>query len=521
MKKYKRGADVQTRNVTDKKLRGNLKRANKRQRDAAYAAARSEILLQESAGFLEAEGLERTYKFQQEEIREHVDMATKRKMFNLDLDVLGPYTHRYTHNGRHLLIGGRRGHVGAFDWQTGALACELHLQETVRDVQWLHNETMFAVAQRRAVHLYDNTGAELQVLDKHIDPHRLEFLRYHFLLASVGNAGFLKYQDVSTSKLVSEHRTKLGPCKVMRQNPWNAVLHLGHNNGTVTLWSPNMSAPLVKMLCHRGAVQALAIDSSGRAMATSGLDGQLKLWDVRALRDEPIHAYSSPQPPASLDWSQRGLLAVGHGPHVQVWRRPHVTRQTSPYMSCDLHGCGAVREARFAPFEDVLGVGHARGFRSLVVPGAGEPNFDSAEANPYQTGKQRQEAEVKALLDKVPAELIQLDPRAILRVDRASVSTREREKEERIAQDAAADGANGKDAGGEGEGFTPKFKKRGRSSSQRRYLRKQANVIDARREAVRARLEREKNERARAREEAAHGPRPVNVLDRFKQTTED
>ena len=37
----------------------------------------------------------------------------------------------------------------------------------------------------------------------------------------------------------------------MAQNPWNAVLALGHANGCVTHWTPNMATPVVKMLCHR------------------------------------------------------------------------------------------------------------------------------------------------------------------------------------------------------------------------------------------------------------------------------
>ncbi|XP_078342132.1 uncharacterized protein LOC144627967 isoform X2 [Oculina patagonica] len=504
LQKYHRGRQNRFKNLKDKKLRGKLRSYESQYQQAAVQAAKSELLLTEEPGYLEAEGLEKTFKFKQRNIADVVDITSAKKYFELNLDTFGPYRINYTRNGRFLLIGGKKGHLATMDWQNKKLGCEVHVQETVRDVRWLHIETMFAVAQKKCVYIYDNTGIELHCLKNHRQVNRLEFLPYHFLLASVGDYGILKYQDTSTGKPVAELFTKLGKCDCMTQNPYNAVIHLGHYNGTVTLWAPKMKDPLVKMLCHKGPVQAIAIDNKGYYMATSGLDGQMKIWDVRTYKQ--LQAYYTPTPASCLAISQRGLLAVGHGPNIQIWRDAFTQKQKSPYMShlfpsCTVHGM------QFCPFEDVLGVGHSQGFGSLLIPGAGEPNFDALEANPYQTKKQRQEFEVKSLLEKVQPELITLNPMDIVRVSHPSKKGARKQGQN---DDDDDEESNSK------EKFEPKYKKKGRSSSKKQHLRKKGHEEQDKKEKIRQAI---KDKRKESRTSKMNERRPLensSALDRFQ-----
>lgn len=402
-------------NMPNRRRQKQLKRMDAEYEEARETAERAEILLTEENGFIEGEGMEKTWRFRQEEIVENVDISTANKRFDLKLNDYGPYTIDYTRNGRDLLIGGKKGHIASFDWRLGKLNTELHLGETVNAVKYLQNNQMFAVAQKKYVYIYDHEGTEIHKLSQHVDPTLLEFLPYHYLLVSAGKSGWIKYHDISTGELVSQLRTKLGPTISMKQNPWNAVIHAGHSNGQITLWSPSMSTPLVKLQACRGPVRSLAVNRDGRYMAALGADKTLKIWDIRKF--EELDSYYTPTQGNSIDISDTGLISVGWGPHVTVWKDCFKSHQKDPYMSHLIPG-SQVQSTRFVPFEDILGVGHNFGFSSLIVPGSGESNFDALEINPYETTKMRREGEVRMLMNKLKPDMISLDPNVIGTVDR-------------------------------------------------------------------------------------------------------
>lgn len=435
LKKFTRpGLDGKVPVANDKKLGGQIKHRARQDRNAVMNLIKSEVLQTAEAGYLEAEGRERTSKISQAELEGAVGIGIARQRFSFNVPY-GPYACGYTTNGQYLLTGGRKGHVSLLNCESMKISAELQLKETVRAVQMLHNHTMFAVAQKKYAYIYDQTGLELHCLKDHKYPTHLDFLPYHYLLITAGEMGDMRYRDISTGQEVVCHRTRLGPVRSLRQNPRNAVMHVGHSNGTVTLWTPTVKTPVVKVQCHAGHVTALAVH--GNYMVSAGADGLWKVWDLR--KYDSVHAFRSyGNAVADVDVSMTGLVAVGFGSHLEIWKGVFGSeRQKRPYMTEEYPG-SAVNSVRFRPYQDIVAVGHLKGFGSLIVPGAGQANFDSFEANPFETKKQRREKEVRSLLEKLQPDSIMLDPNQIGSVNKTVVQAWMKESEQKRKEEEEA-----------------------------------------------------------------------------------
>jgi len=152
-------------------------------------------------------------------------------------------------------------------------------------------------------------------------------------------------------------------------------------------------------------------------MATAGADGKVKVWDCRnwkgCVREWKVRSMGGGEPGVGieLEWSQKGFLGVASGGSVVVYRTPTTPSEQPSRPTVYLtHSIPhrPLTSLRFCPFTDVLTIGHSKGLSSILVPGAGEPHFDSREADPFEIKRARREKEVHALLDKIPADLITL-----------------------------------------------------------------------------------------------------------------
>jgi len=201
-----------------------------------------------------------------------------------------------------------------------------------------------------------------------------------------------------------------------------------------------------------------------------------------------------------------------------------------------------MQDLAFCPFEDILGVGHARGFTSLIVPGAGEGSFDSLEADPFESKKARREREVVSLLDKLQPDQIHLDADFIgklaLKVDEQATAVNtalgasKKKAKPDFAQltrlqrlestgqregDSSSETENDESTAGPLQEDKAVKKPRGRNKVLKRVLRRKKNVIDDKTMRVRELIDQRRRAALdrRVQEQRGSQRKDGSALDRF------
>lgn len=100
--KYLRGDLKMGTKSSFKGLRRTLEETREQMISSAARTAATEVLLPSDAGFIETEGAERTFTLKQSTIKQLVDLNTAKHALDFQLTSFGPYSAKYSRNGRYV-----------------------------------------------------------------------------------------------------------------------------------------------------------------------------------------------------------------------------------------------------------------------------------------------------------------------------------------------------------------------------------------------------------------------------------
>jgi len=283
---------------------------------------------------------------------------------------------------------------------------EIQIQKPIHSVQFLHDETMWAASQDKYLYVYNHEGVQVNEIITAQRTRYMQFLPYHFLLVCASpEKEALAFLDMSEKqKVVANMFNECLRSSCLRANPYNALVSVGSTKGTVSTWSPNIRKPVEELLAHKGTIRDIAFSRDGMRMVTAGDDQKISLWDVR---NTSTMINTVKIPPGyiikSIDVSGKDMVSLAYDNVVKVYNDAFTGQMKfeKPYMQHLLNRTQKVENVKFAPYEDILGIGHSQGYCSIVIPGSGQSQVDTSEVNIFGNATARNRKEVQMLLEKV------------------------------------------------------------------------------------------------------------------------
>lgn len=140
--------------------------------------------------------------------------------------------------------------------------------------------------------------------------------------------------NAPTARLERRARIELGdfPVDAAWSPDGRTLLVAGGEGSVLCIDIADAAAPVQQLGAHAGGALAVAWQNGGQHFATSGQDGEVRLWDARTREMRVIH--SAVTWSERLAWSANGkLLAVATGRELQVFGSDGAARAALPQQA--------------------------------------------------------------------------------------------------------------------------------------------------------------------------------------------
>jgi WD40 repeat protein len=153
-------------------------------------------------------------------------------------------------------------------------------------------------------------------------------------------------------------RGHTGAVNCLAVQPHGGLLASGGLDGTVRLWELEARRPVGEPMAAEARLSDLAFSPDGRTLASAALDGSVRLWDVETRRQlgRPLGAHARSAGGVAFDPDGTALMTGGEQPGLRRWDSLLWTddRKLAHARLCSVVGRNLTRAewAEFLPEED-------------------------------------------------------------------------------------------------------------------------------------------------------------------------
>lgn len=154
-------------------------------------------------------------------------------------------------------------------------------------------------------------------------------------LAAAESNGEVQIWDIQTSEKLNTINSEKGLVNVVRFSE-DGTLAVGYENGDVDLWDIESTTITAEINGHNATVTDIRFNTKSKQMASSGLDGYVKLWNLDDLAEPPISLVDNGGMVLSISFSSDGKSIVS-GSDAQTDEENLIVRPTHiDYMVSDI-----------------------------------------------------------------------------------------------------------------------------------------------------------------------------------------